>query len=187
MTTSPDLFQAQVQVEAERIAQKKIRETLHDPVQLQGLLLDEARLREQAEARAQAQEARAVVAETKVSELSARLKRYFDADGFLDAAVAASTLRIPYTGPDGKERPMGRNYALKVFEADGVVISTPSGYRLSSDWEKSGRGITRVSEKNGRLHSIALFNSRGIESLVKRYEADTRKWHSNTDRGVWCE
>jgi hypothetical protein len=187
VTTGQDLFQVQIEIEAKRLAQEMFRETLQDPAKLQGLLLDQARLREQAEARASAQEARALIAETKVSELSTKLRRYFDADGFLDAAVAASTLRIPYVGPDGKERPMGRNYALRVFEIDGIVISTPSGYRLSSEWEKSGRGITRVSEKNGRLHSIALFNSRGIELLVKRYETDDRVWRSSSDREVWCD
>jgi hypothetical protein len=76
---------------------------------------------------------------------------------------------------------MGRNYVLRVFEIDGIVISTMAGYRLSSEWEKSGRGITRVVTRNEHMHPIALFNGKGLEYLIKKYDSDDRVWYSERD------
>lgn len=170
MTQQLDLMEVEIQSEAKRIA----REMVRDPVALQSLLLEQAQLREKAEAEA----ARALA---EAQGLRKQLEEYFGADGYIEAAVVAATLRLEYLTPSGKVEIMGRNYVLRVFEIDGIVISTVAGYRLSSEWEKSGRGITRIVTRNERMHPIALFNGKGLEYLINKYDSDDRTWYSEKD------
>lgn len=168
-----DLFTATREYEIERRAQDLAEERLQDPSFLRGLLSQYAN--------------RAEVAERQRDDLLAKFRRYFDSEGYIDAAQAAATLRIPYINPTGKTQPMGRNYALLVLERDGVVIRAANGYRLSSAWEKSGKGVSRVVTRNDVLRSVALFNGSGVEALIKKYDKDQRVWRSNSDHEVWCE
>lgn len=168
-----DLFAVTQEYELERRVKEAVDERLQDPAVLRDLLSQYA--------------TRAEVAEKQRDDLLAKFKRYFDAEGYIDAAQAAATLRIPYINPAGQTQPMGRNYALLVLEIDGVVIRATNGYRLSSAWEKSGRGITRVVTRNEVLRSVALFNGSGVEALIKKYDKDRRVWRSNSNHEVWCE
>lgn len=168
-----DLFESQVIAEAQKLAIVEVDRILRDPARLQSILLE--RTRELDETKKQ------------LEEVELRWKRFFDSDGLIDAATVSAHLRIPYIAPDGKTRPMGRNYVLTVFEIDGIVLRSPSGYRLTSRWEKSGYGVTRIKAVNNVMRSVALFNSDGLRRLTDKYEHDQRVWKSGTDRGLWHE
>ena len=174
MNAAPtDLFEAQVQIEAAKIAEQEVARILNDPERLRQIYLQKTE--------------ELAAAEKKIEMLEAQWRKYFDAEGYISAATVSSTLRIEYLAPNGKSLPMGRQYILDVFRLDGIVIHTPAGYRLSSEWEKSGRGITRLTVINDRIRSVALFNADGLKYLIKKYKADTRVWHSGTDRSLWHE
>ena len=168
-----DLFEAQLETEARQLAKQQAREILRDPAQLRQLVSELVEERD--------------IAIAERDEAVARFEKYLDAEGYIDAAQAAATLQIPYIGPDGNRKNMGRNYALQVFEIDRIVINTASGYRLSSHWEKRGYGCSRVVNRNGMLRSVALFNGDGIKALVRKYEQDSRVWRSSSERELWHE
>lgn len=162
-----DLFEAQVQAEAEKlavqIAEQRLSEVISDPQKILDLWKKDRE---------------------KLEPLARKYQEFLDSDGYIDAAQASAIIKIEYTDPSGIKRIMGRNYFLQVLEEDGIVMKTPVGYRLYKKYEGK-MGVSRVVVRGGYTKAVTLFTPQGIDKLHDRYDTDGRVWVSTGEGLEW--
>lgn len=173
MSVEQDLWEAKITAEVEKRVASELKKKRKDPEYILQLWLEDKAVWKKEKA--------------ELSVYKQRYEQFLDADGYIDAGQASAVVRIDYLTPAGNVMVMGRNYFLDVLRQDGIILKTVNGYRLSSRYEKDGLGITRVVDRNGYINSVVLFNSHGVDRLIKKYERDGRIWHSTTDHQIYSE
>lgn len=173
--TNVDLFEAQVQVEAKRLAKVEIHDLLNNPARREELLLQIVEEQKQS------------IAALKPK--AAKYDRFLNADGYLSAREAAPVVALEYIPPDGKVRIMGRNTFIKVLLYDDVIVRSVAGFQIHSRYRDQlrGKAVVKIATKNERNVETVLFSAEGLDWLVQRYGTDIRIWRSDSEGEVWCE
>lgn len=122
----------------------------------------------------------------KIKEMQPKVElydRFLDANGEIDCAAVSDIIGLYYINPKGKKERMGRDYLIQVLEHDNIIFKGTNGYKLYSSHKDHGR--TKTTEKYGYIRNSVLFNSKGIDYLVKKYKDERRIWRA-IDGQLYC-
>lgn len=99
---------------------------------------------------------------------------FLNSKGEIDCTSMADLIQLYYITPQGKYVRMGGQYFIQLLVLDKIIYKTPDGYRLYASHKEYGR--TAFSQSNGLSHTSVLFNKKGADYLLKKYEDDSRRW-----------
>ena len=123
----------------------------------------------------------------QIKEMKPKVEMYesfLDSNGELSCTDAAEAVNLLYINPQGKKERMGNHYFLQVLAYDGIVRKDINGYSIYASHKNHGR--TKSTTRNNKVKTHVLFNTKGVDYLVKKYKDDKRIWRAINGQ-LYCE
>jgi len=101
-----------------------------------------------------------------------------------DCGSMSNLLDLYYINPQGKKTKIGPDYIIQVFVYDKIIFKNYSGYNLYAAHKEHGETVP--STRNGYCFDSVVFNSKGVDYLLRKYRDDKRIWRA-INRKLVCE